>query len=62
MGRSHQASGEPEAGQTVGADTLITFYKQRISRIKAPKSIDFVDAMPRGAVGKVMREEVRKRY
>lgn len=46
----------------VTAEELIALCKQRIGSVKAPKSVDFIDLLPRSPVGKVMRKEVRKRY
>ena len=53
---------ELKPGRTVDADALLALCRQKIGSIKAPKSVEFVDRLPRSAVGKVMRSEVRKRY
>ncbi|MEO8114992.1 MAG: AMP-binding protein, partial [Phenylobacterium sp.] len=41
---------------------VIAWARQRIASFKAPKSVDFVDALPRNASGKVLRRELRKPY
>ncbi len=61
-GEAIKAVVELKPGYTVDRATLVALCKQKIGSIKAPKSVDFVDRMPRSAVGKVMRKEVRKRY
>jgi acyl-CoA synthetase (AMP-forming)/AMP-acid ligase II len=41
---------------------IIAWARQRIAAYKAPKSVDFIDALPRNASGKVLRRELRKPY
>ncbi|WP_411286699.1 long-chain-fatty-acid--CoA ligase [Phenylobacterium sp.] len=43
-------------------DAVIAWARQRIASFKAPKSVDFIDALPRNASGKVLRRELRKPY
>lgn len=50
---------ELKPGAAVDAATLIGFCRERLGALKAPKSVDFVDHLPRSAVGKVLRREVR---
>ncbi len=38
------------------------FTRTRIAGYKMPKSIDFVDALPRNATGKVLKRELRKPF
>lgn len=46
----------------VTADELIAFAKQHIAGYKAPKSVDFVEALPRNASGKILKRELRAPY
>ncbi len=46
-------------GATATADDLIAHARGLIAGYKAPKSIDFVDALPRNPSGKVLRRELR---
>jgi acyl-CoA synthetase (AMP-forming)/AMP-acid ligase II len=41
---------------------IIAWARQRIAAYKAPKTVDFVDALPRNPSGKVLRRELRKPY
>ena len=49
-------------GQTATADEIIAFARSRIAAFKAPKSVDFIDALPRNASGKILRRELREPY
>ncbi len=49
-------------GASLDEATLIAFAKDRLGSYKAPKSIEFVDALPMTAVGKVLRKDVRAKY
>jgi acyl-CoA synthetase (AMP-forming)/AMP-acid ligase II len=48
--------------QSVAADELIAFARQRIAGYKLPKSVDFVSSLPRNPTGKVLKRELRKPY
>ena len=41
---------------------MLAFCKEKLGSVKAPKSIKVVDILPRSAVGKVLRREVRAPY
>jgi acyl-CoA synthetase (AMP-forming)/AMP-acid ligase II len=49
-------------GVTPDAEDIIAFARTRIAGFKAPKSVDFVDALPRNASGKILRRELRAPY
>ena len=49
-------------GATADADDIIAFARTRIAAFKAPKSVDFIDALPRNASGKILRRELRDPY
>jgi acyl-CoA synthetase (AMP-forming)/AMP-acid ligase II len=44
------------------AEELIAYARERIARYKVPKSIDFVDSLPRNASGKILKRELRAPY
>jgi len=41
---------------------IIAFARTRIAAFKAPKSVDFIDALPRNASGKILRKDLREPY
>jgi fatty-acyl-CoA synthase len=49
-------------GQKATAEEIIAFCKTRIASYKVPKSVDFVDSIPRNPSGKVLRRELREPY
>ncbi len=50
------------AGSALTADELVAFARERLAGYKLPRSIDFVDELPRTASGKVLKRELRERY
>jgi acyl-CoA synthetase (AMP-forming)/AMP-acid ligase II len=61
-GEAVKAVVELKAGRSVAAGELIALCKQKLGSVKAPKSVDFVDALPRSPVGKVLKKDLRARY
>ncbi len=49
-------------GLSATPDEIIAFARSRIAAFKAPKSVDFIDALPRNASGKILRRELREPY
>ena len=49
-----------DAGAT--EETLIAFCKERLASYKAPKSVVFVDALPKNPQGKILKREIRERF
>jgi len=47
-------------GETVSGSDLIAFCRDRLAPYKSPKSIMFHDNLPRNAMGKVQKAELRK--
>jgi acyl-CoA synthetase (AMP-forming)/AMP-acid ligase II len=41
---------------------LIGWARERIAGYKLPKSVDFIDALPRNPTGKILKRELRKAY
>jgi acyl-CoA synthetase (AMP-forming)/AMP-acid ligase II len=41
---------------------LVAFLKERIGSVKAPKKIHVAEALPKSAVGKVLRREARRLF
>jgi long-chain acyl-CoA synthetase len=49
-------------GADVTPEELIGFARERIAHYKVPRSIDFVDALPRTPTGKILKRELRKPF
>jgi acyl-CoA synthetase (AMP-forming)/AMP-acid ligase II len=49
-------------GAEPDAEAIIAWARQRIAGYKAPKSVDFIDALPRNATNKVLRRVLREPY
>jgi long-chain acyl-CoA synthetase len=49
-------------GAQATADDLIAFARERLAGYKLPRSIEFVDELPRTPSGKVLKRELRERY
>jgi fatty-acyl-CoA synthase len=49
-------------GKSASAADIIGFTRQRIAGFKTPKSIDFIEALPRNASGKILRRHLRDPY
>lgn len=49
-----------KAGTNAEPEALIAFCRERIAAYKCPKTIAFIDALPRNASGKILRRELRQ--
>lgn len=49
-------------GMTATEAEIINFCKGRVADYKIPKSVDFVDALPKGGSEKILRKDIRDRY
>lgn len=49
-------------GARVTEAELIEFCRARISHYKAPRSVEFLESLPKNATGKTLKKELRKRY
>ncbi len=49
-------------GSTAGAAELIAFCAERLAGYKKPRSIDFVEELPRDAAGKLLKRKLREPY
>jgi long-chain acyl-CoA synthetase len=51
-----------ELARTVEADELIAWCRARLAHYKCPRSVDFVDVLPRDPNGKVRKRELRRAF
>jgi fatty-acyl-CoA synthase len=49
-------------GATPDAAGIVDFVRERIAHYKCPKSVDFVDAIPRNPSGKILKRVLREPY
>jgi len=49
-------------GASATAEEIIAFCKKNIAGYKTPKSIEFVDALPKNPAGKILKRELRDKY
>lgn len=65
LGEEAKAVVQPEAGQSGSeelARELIEFVAEKLGRQLAPRSVDFVDELPRMPTGKLAKHVLRERY
>lgn len=69
IGLSHPDFGEgvtavvvPEAGAEIDERQVLTHIEGRLAKYKQPKRVFFIDSLPRNTMGKVQKNELRKRY
>ena len=51
-----------QAGAEVTPGELIEWARERVAGYKLPKSVDFIEALPRNPTGKILKRELRKAY
>ncbi|MGG3739146.1 acyl-CoA synthetase [Aeribacillus pallidus] len=49
-------------GQAATEEELIAFCRDHLASYKKPRSVDFVEALPKNAYGKVLKRELRAKY
>jgi len=49
-------------GASVTEEELISFCRDHIASYKKPKSVDFVDALPKNNYGKILKRDLRAGY
>ncbi|MBV9228129.1 MAG: AMP-binding protein [Chloroflexi bacterium] len=61
-GESVKAVVELRPGASVTAEELLVFCSERLADYKIPRSIDFVDELPRNPAGKLLKARIREPY
>ena len=65
MGEQVKAVVQPAPGVSRGPDLaaeLLAFVRGRIAHYKSPRSVDFVDELPRTPTGKLQKGKLRAQY
>jgi len=60
FGESVKACVVVRSGAEVCAEDLIEYCKARLADYKAPRTVEFFDALPKSAAGKILKTELRK--
>jgi len=47
-------------GESLTEQEVIQFCREKLAAYKVPKVVDFIDALPKSAVGKILRREVKE--
>jgi acyl-CoA synthetase (AMP-forming)/AMP-acid ligase II len=61
-GESPRACVVLKPGEAAGEEEIIGFCDGKLARYKRPRSVAFLDLLPRNAMGKVLRRALRERY
>jgi len=61
-GEAVKAIVELSPGGSATEAELIALCRDKLGPVLAPKSVEFIEALPRSAVGKVLKRELRERY
>ncbi|MBN1574209.1 MAG: long-chain fatty acid--CoA ligase [Deltaproteobacteria bacterium] len=66
IGVPHEYRGETvkayvvlKEGETATEEEMIDYCKEKLAKYKVPKLIEFTDSLPKSAVGKILRKELR---
>ncbi|MGA2359599.1 MAG: long-chain-fatty-acid--CoA ligase [Terriglobales bacterium] len=51
-----------KSGAKAEEDELLEFCRARLSHYKCPRSVEFLESLPRTGTGKVLKRELRKKY
>lgn len=61
-GESVKAIIVPKEDSNPSAEEIIAYARDRIAAFKCPKSVDYIDALPRNPSGKILRKDLREPY
>lgn len=59
-GEAPKAYVVPKQGEVLEKEQIIAFCKERLAAYKVPKEIEFIAELPKSAVGKILRKELRE--
>ncbi|MBW2052247.1 MAG: long-chain fatty acid--CoA ligase [Deltaproteobacteria bacterium] len=60
MGEEIKAYVVLKEGETVTEEEIIQHCQEHLAKYKTPKVVEFLDALPRNPIGKIMRKELRE--
>jgi long-chain acyl-CoA synthetase len=59
LGEEVKAVVQLKPGQSASADDLIAYCKERVAAYKYPRSVEFVDQLPMGPTGKILKRQLK---
>ena len=62
FGESVKAFVVLNSGSKLTEDDVIDFCKEKLASFKKPKFVEFLDALPKNTMGKILKEELRKMH
>jgi acyl-CoA synthetase (AMP-forming)/AMP-acid ligase II len=61
-GQEPKAVVVPKKGEVVTQEEIIEYCRLKLSGFKRPRSVIFIDSLPRNPMGKVLRKKLREEY
>jgi acyl-CoA synthetase (AMP-forming)/AMP-acid ligase II len=61
-GEAVKAVIELKPGKSASEDDILSLCREKLGGMKTPKSVEFIDTLPRSPVGKVLKKDLRARY
>ncbi len=52
----------PRPGEDATEDDILKYCRQHLGGFKIPKSVEFLDSLPKGGTGKILKRELRAKY
>jgi long-chain acyl-CoA synthetase len=59
-GESLKAFVVPKPGETLTEEEVIAYSRERLAAYKVPREVEFMEELPKSAVGKILRRELRE--
>ncbi len=61
-GESGLAIVVPASGQSVTEEEILATCRENLAKFKVPKSVQFIDVLPRNAAGKILKRELKQQF
>lgn len=59
QGKTVKAFAVVKPGESLTEDDVMTYCRQNLAAYKIPRQVEFVNELPKSAVGKILRRELR---
>ena len=47
-------------GEALSEEEIVRYCQEKLAAYKVPKMVEFIDALPKSAIGKILRREVKE--